>query len=268
MRKTISLFLILFLVSSLFTPPVLVSAETIPDVPEEPSNAGFVNVLGVDSTAFPDVVVYVTVDTEKGMAGNLTADDFEIYENNVPQRIVSIGKSGTSTRALDVVFLIDTSGSMDDEIGTLRDRIYSIASNLSEAGYDVRFAIVGFETDPRLYLNFTSNVSLVKDALGEIHVSGGTENNFYALEWVLNMSFRPLASKMIVDITDEDDDTGWINVTQVAGDLIENSALFVGISDPWEDRYTPESVMNLTERVGGLWIDIHSGDFGGFSTTW
>jgi hypothetical protein len=80
---------------------------------------------------------------------------------------------------LDVLFLIDTTGSMGDEIDRLKDSVRSVAERISAlpANADLRLAMTVYRDRGDLFVtrtfDFTSSVDVFKTALAEVRASGG-----------------------------------------------------------------------------------------------
>ena len=104
-----------------------------------------------------------------------------------PDTVLSLGSTAAVTvdvrlpaagvNALDIVFLIDQSGSYSDDIDTLQSQASRIIDDLNGRGIDVRFGVAGFADFPvgsyggtgdtayRLYQGLTSDAGLVKSAI-------------------------------------------------------------------------------------------------------
>ena len=104
-----------------------------------------------------------------------------------PDTILSLGSTATVTvdvrlppagvNALDIVFLIDQSGSYSDDIDTLQSQASRIIDDLNGRDIDVRFGVAGFADFPigfygstgdtayRLYQSLTSDAGSVKSAI-------------------------------------------------------------------------------------------------------
>ena len=106
-----------------------------------------------------------------------------------PDTVLSLGSTATVTvdvrlppagvNALDIVFLIDQSGSYSDDIDTLQAQASRIIDDLNGRDIDVRFAVAGFADFPsysherddiayRLYQGLTSDAGLVKTAIEQL----------------------------------------------------------------------------------------------------
>jgi hypothetical protein len=80
---------------------------------------------------------------------------------------------------LDVLFLIDTTGSMGDEIDRLKDSVRSVAERISglPAGADLRLGMTVYRDRGDLFVtrtfDFTSSVDVFKTALADVRADGG-----------------------------------------------------------------------------------------------
>tara|TARA_Y100001960_G_scaffold311768_1_gene372730 strand:- start:1 stop:942 length:942 start_codon:yes stop_codon:yes gene_type:complete len=80
---------------------------------------------------------------------------------------------------VDVVFLLDATGSMGDEIQAVKDRIREMISDiaLGEPAPDVRFGIVAYRDREDEYVTrtypLTRNIDLIVENLDEIEATGG-----------------------------------------------------------------------------------------------
>jgi hypothetical protein len=81
--------------------------------------------------------------------------------------------------AIDVLFLLDATGSMGDEIDRLKTSIDSVAARVAalEGSPDVRFAMTVYRDEGDAFLNrtfdFTSDVEAFRAALAEVVADGG-----------------------------------------------------------------------------------------------
>ena len=229
----------------------------------------FVDVLSVDASEFPKIWAHVHVNTSAGSAGDLTASDFEIYEDGVEQTIESFNVTGGEvTTKADILFVFDDTGSMGDEIGDMKAKCKDLTDAIEAAGIDARYALVSFGDAPELDQDWTADATVFKAAVDALSAYGGgdwPEDNLDAIEMGLGLGFRTDAQKIIIDITDapthyKDDGSGFSNYTmpEVENDLISMGVTYIAVS-PNETADNEKKV--LATNVGGLWIDIHGGDF-------
>lgn len=75
---------------------------------------------------------------------------------------------------LDIVFLIDNSGSMQNEINSVRDGLEDFSQDLSDRGYSVNYNVIKFGgTNTAVISNWFTNVSSVKTYFSGITAGGG-----------------------------------------------------------------------------------------------
>ena len=229
----------------------------------------FVDVLSVDASEFPKIWAHVHVNTSAGSAGDLTESDFEIYEDGVEQTIESFNVTGGEvTTKADILFVFDDTGSMSDEIDDMKAKCKDLTDAIEAAGIDARYALVSFGDAPELDQDWTADATVFKAAVDALSAYGGgdlPEDNLDAIEMGLGLGFRTDAQKIIIDITDapthyKDDGSGFSNYTmpEVENDLISRGVTYIAVS-PNETADNEKKV--LATNVGGLWIDIHGGDF-------
>lgn len=168
----------------------------------------------------------------------------------------------------DIVFIIDESGSMEDEINAVRANVNSIAAQLESASIDPRFALVEFGgrevPNPGLTTDLTDADGL-SSALATLFPNnlGSFEPGIDATILAANeVSFRPGAGVCYVLVTDEDSDGG--NLATAVGLLQAQTATWFGIVNPTfgstEVQYGPNPG-SLSEATGGAVFSIQ-----GFAT--
>ena len=87
-----------------------------------------------------------------------------------------------SRAKLDVLFLIDTTGSMGDEIDRLKDSVRSVSERIAglPANADLRLGMTVYRDRGDLFVtrtfDFTSSVDVFKAALAEVQAGGGGDN--------------------------------------------------------------------------------------------
>ena len=147
----------------------------------------------------------------------------------------------------DIVFLVDESGSMFNDLDEVRARIIDLVTQL-RGRVDVRLGLVGFgayqghaETafpgEPHLHLPLSGNVEVFAQALGGLVANGLREPGLSAV--VLGMSdrmgFRPDAGVCAVLISDEDADV-YPEAPATPGEALaalqRRDAVFLAIVDP------------------------------------
>ena len=182
-----------------------------------------------DASLFPIVVLNMGVtDGDPGMPGDpfdppLEADSFECFEEGELQtelfEVFPPGDdSGTRVRGADIVFAVDSSGSMADEIATVRDNITAFVRELESrglasgerGGVGLGLVVFGASNGTPSARNNGSLTTSPDDfiaLLERVIPEGGFEPGFAALrEAVDAFDFQPGSQRTIILMTDEDSD--------------------------------------------------------------
>jgi hypothetical protein len=168
--------------------------------------------------------------------------------------------------ALDLVFMIDESGSMGGDIADVKNNVNFIATQLG-ATTDPRFALVGFgafaghggvaDGDPHTHTNFTDAPGLAAALTGMI-ASGGREPGVAATIHAMNnvTGYRAGAGVCALLITDEDSDTP-NDLAAANAALDARSAIWYGVVWPGAGNtatmYGPNAGSMSAHTGGAVW---------------
>jgi hypothetical protein len=171
---------------------------------------------------------------------------------------MEIGRDSAKARA-DLVFVIDTTGSMNDKI----DGCESFVDRLATKRIDWAAAVVGFgdltvEGDRIVATPFSSSADRVKALLrGLPRYSGGGnegESSLEALQAALGQrGFRPDAIKVVVLITDEPALQRNLRPAAITGQLREAGAITFVLSP--NIKY----FRSMASDSGGYWWNVEKG---------
>ena len=127
-----------------------------------------------------------------------------IYENDVKIKDFSLTKySGGGSILADVVFVLDVSGSMGDEIDQVRTYLGEFGDSLQARGYDFKIGVVTFSTTVDHVWEFTDDIEQIRQNLASISLWGGIEDSPAALYRASELNFRAGSRRTIIWITDE-----------------------------------------------------------------
>ena len=84
---------------------------------------------------------------------------------------------------VDYLFLVDATGSMQEEIDGFGSGLAAFATEINTRGLDARFAIIVYGWDAELILDWTSDSTLVESIFGQIRAASSTNVN-YLHDWV------------------------------------------------------------------------------------
>lgn len=157
---------------------------------------------------------------------------------------------------IDIIFLIDRSGSMGSSISNVRNEIGNFTAALQNQGISYRLGLVTYETYPTNY-GFTSDVNVFRQWLDGVYVDGVNEEGLDAIEdAVQNSVFQVDAIKYFVLIGDE-------VVTSLRGNTIEGTQNLLNNYDITLTTvgidYIKSQFQSLSSATGGLYLDLYSG---------
>lgn len=138
-------------------------------------------------------------DVQGNAVGNLTANDFQVYEDGVPQKINSFE---SNTNPFSLVLLLDTSGSTLNFRTTLKQ---AAARFIDALAPDDRVCVVAFNSKPQKLTKFTTDRRKISSAINYAEGRGLTElydAMGFALEQLAGEGKR---RKAIVVLTDGKD---------------------------------------------------------------
>jgi Ca-activated chloride channel family protein len=123
------------------------------------------------------VTVPITVrQREGGFVKDLPQKVFHIYEDGEEQEILLFAQEGVPTR---IAIVLDISGSVQGEWGTIKASTRRFAENLVA---EDQFAIVTFNTEIRLKMDWGRKIDRIDPVLGSIYCKG--ETNLWDAIWV------------------------------------------------------------------------------------
>ena len=142
----------------------------------------------------------------KAVYAKLRKTDFE-------KQFKQIG--GTSSD-IDIVFNIDTTGSMGLKISSIKAHISMIVDDVKKQTNSARFAITSYRDDPartnypndyrsRVDQEFTSDAAALKKSLENISADGGgdaPETMYSGIKSALELPWRPGVKKIVLTVTD------------------------------------------------------------------
>ncbi|TYB93781.1 MAG: VWA domain-containing protein [Kosmotoga sp.] len=217
-------------------------------------------IQSIDYSDFP--YVKMTLSGEKIEIENLV-----IYEENIPAKIESLEMhSSVLSKPIDIVFIIDNSGTMEPKINYVKNRTEELFTKMTDQGYNVRFSVVGFGSKVNTeftggFSHFTYSVEQAKKWIEEAasYRGGRDECQIEALKVASNYDFRLSASKLMILFTDEDTTQNEAN-KDAFPDLVKkiidkNITVFTFYSVP------DESFIELARISGGRLFQFNGGDF-------
>ena len=208
---------------------------------------------------FPEVSLNFNCEIEANhvKVRHLESRHIFLYENEQRIQEFNLEKDYTGANIIDVVFVIDCSGSMGNDIEAVRQNVGEFCQNLVDNGYDYRLGLVVFSDNVHVLADLTADVEIIKSRLATVNLYGGRENSLGAIFEATKLALRPGSKRTFIWITDEDYPVyPEINLTvqQVVNQLLLLGITIHSISLP--DLQT-QWCNPLIEPTGGNFYDIN-----------
>lgn len=219
------------------------------------------------------VSVFATVrDRHNGIIGDLTKDDFKVYEDGVEQKVAYFTKE--VDMPLSLAILMDTSGSMAQILLPEQDAasrfVHEVMRKKDEA------LVMSFDLDVNLLADFTEDPAVLARAIrrttinaagpaitpGTVPMSGGGTNLYDAVYLACHDELSSEAGRKAIVLLTDAEDTG--------SKLTENDAIEAAqradavihillISDPRAtEGYGPGVASRMTQETGGRVINVRN----------
>jgi VWFA-related protein len=203
-----------------------------------------------------EVVLNATVLDDSGhLVNNLTKDDVHVFEDGVPQTVVSFQHQDIP---VSMGILVDNSGSMRSK----RAAVNSAALDLIKASnpQDEAF-IVNFSDEAFIDQDFTSNINLLRDGLAHLDSKGGTalyDATVASADQLAKGASRP--KQVLLIITDGEDNASGLTLEQtihrvqdLQGPIVYTIGLLFGDdSGGREARRAKRALQMLSTETGGI----------------
>jgi Ca-activated chloride channel family protein len=116
-------------------------------------------------------VLFTVVDKKSHLVIDLTKDDFNVFEDNKPQRIQYFSRE--SNLPLRIGLLIDTSNSIRDRLHFEQEAAIDFLNESVSHGKDLAF-VVGFDVQPQMVQDYTDDMEKLSDAIRGLQAGGTT----------------------------------------------------------------------------------------------
>ncbi len=271
---------------------VVDSSNLVPEPDESNNSASFtisvvpepkllLKVTSVDSSSFPEINAIVRVGDWAGEGiFSLTSENFAVTEDgrtHQPVTTMLLNSQGHKP-LVDIVFVLDDTGSMHNYFDTLKVKIFDFVKGLEASNLDYLLGLVTFKDDVTVrnsgYLtgNETTFVTWIE---GLAATWGGDvpENSLDALESATTLHFRSGTQKVFVMITDVqphvigDGTTFSHNTVQSITQKLQNTGAITFIAGPLvspsgDPRYgtlegTYYGAGSITQTTGGKFYYLY-----------
>jgi outer membrane protein OmpA-like peptidoglycan-associated protein len=164
-------------------------------------------IRNVDISKYPEVTLILEAYNILGEpVDTLLPSQLHVLEGGVEKKIISVEKISVKERvAVDFVFVLDKTGTMQKYMDAVRDNIIKFTNTLMSRGIDFRIGLVLFSDIVEQIFQPSDNVYSFINWINSVRAEGGNdekENALEALKFSTKMNFRPAANRVAVLITD------------------------------------------------------------------
>ena len=172
-------------------------------------------------------VVATVTDVRGRYVSNLTAEDFRIEEDGIPQKISHFSQDHEIP--VSVGILLDTSGSMERKIRTAVDAVDRFVRRIHE---NDEIFLESFSSQPVLRQDFTNDRDKLSQSLRKIWVTGGTALYDALKDGLSKIRSGTHDKRAILVITDGQDTSSLSKLDEVLQQIRESEVLVysLGIS--------------------------------------
>ncbi len=201
--------------------------------------------IGVDVN---QVFLSVTARSQGGgFYKGLTREDFRILEDGVPQEITNFAQENVP---VSVALVVDSSGSTRDSQASIRRAALHFARSL---GPEDRVAIITFNSQPVLILNWTNKLEDIELALESIYAKGVTVLND-ALFVTFDDLLKEVNGKSAVILLTDGIDSGSQVTMEEAVDLAARSESLVYVASKLDEYWAGAPAMRAEFTKRGMLI--------------
>ncbi len=202
-----------------------------------------VSIRSLNAQTFPFVFLDVDATDETGTCPLFSAESFQVLEDGVVQTdyfAVTPPNENQGVRLVDVVFIMDNSGSMSDDQLAVRNNVYGFVDKLTQAGINFAFGLTrygqGASSGGPLVQdngNLTSDAAYFKDTVWTRNsIDGGTEPGYWSMvESATKFNFRPGSRRVFIIITDENPNQGGATLDQAAAALQSGDVTLFAVTE-------------------------------------
>jgi hypothetical protein len=239
---TVSVLLLFLLVLTLLFQPIPAQAGS--NAQSEPI---FMTIEEVDSSAFPTVVAYVSVEDAAGdPVRGLAAENFSIFEDDLQAAADSITVEEDLDQQLNLVIAIDTSTS-DQTLAAYQEAAKTLIEQL---GPNDNAAVISFAEEVVTLKDFTGDYEELSAAIDSIKLKGYlTSLNETIMIAVELLATRTQGRKVALILADFDNNIGDIPTVDVITRALEvNVPVHITGVEP---KVQPGEFIELSQLTGG-----------------
>lgn len=164
-------------------------------------------IQSVDISKFPVIKVLIEAYNKLGEPlDSLSPDNVYIYENGERKEVLEVKKIPVAERtAVDFIFVIDKTGSMQQYIDAVRNNVVSFTQKLVKKGINYKLGLILFSDEVEKVYQPTNDVYEFLNWISNVKAFGGgdeKENALEAISAATKLNYRVEANKVLILVTD------------------------------------------------------------------
>lgn len=216
----------------------------------------------LNSQNFPYIYMNILLSEDDAGVSNLIKQDFKVYEDDVlvSDYTVVPPNASSGSKLVDIVFLVDNSGSFDDEQNAVRNNMEDFVNQLSASGNDFALGLCRFGQSslsgyPILEDNgqLTNNTDYFKNTVWLRNVTNGSVEVGYnaIVKSAQGFNFRPGSQKIFIILTDETPDQGGSTKQEATDACLNNYITLFAMTN-----YASAGLNDIATATNGRYYNI------------
>jgi VWFA-related protein len=200
-------------------------------------------------------VLFTVADKKGKFITNLKKEDFKIYEDERLQSVTNF--SNETNLPLTIALLVDTSGSIRDKLRFEQEAATEFFYSTLRKGKD-KALVISFDSGVDLLQYFTDDPEKLADAVKKIRAGGGTSIFDAAYLAITEKLSKETGRKLIILISDGDDNSSRISLTEALEAAQKNDVVLYGVStnttayfSSREQEKGDKTMKRMAEETGG-----------------
>jgi len=202
------------------------------------------------------VNIICTVRKNNRYLTDLTKEDFEVYEDDVKQEIEYFAfESGDEAQPLNIVLLVDTSGSVKDKLTFEQLAADAFLEETLRPKKDLA-AVVQFDSEINLVQDFTYDLRTLSSSIESINAGGATKLYDAIFVSVDDLLRHEVGRKLLVILSDGADTQSLMKSDDAIRISQEHDVMIFGIGvQGGRSRSDFGTLKKFAERTGGLFFN-------------
>src|SRR6058998_1538877 len=172
-------------------------------------------------------ILFTVADRKGKFVTNLRKDDFRVFEDDKIQSITNF--SSETDLPLTIALLVDTSGSIRDKLRFEQEAAIEFFYSTLQRSKD-KALIISFDSGVDLLQDFTDDPEKLADAVRKIRAGGGTSLYDAVYLSVTQKLVRQSGRRIVILITDGDDNSSRVSLTETLEAAQRNDVTIYAIS--------------------------------------